>query len=57
MLPYPHVSTAQYEAMIKLSEGLKALPDDVLGAEEKVVQLTERNLMLSEVRETERAHA
>ena len=43
--------------MIKLSEGLKALPDDVLGAEEKVVQLTERNLMLSEVRETERAHA
>jgi dynactin 1 len=50
-------STAQYDsALIKLSnaetqiEDLKLQLDDALGAEEMLVQLTERNLMLSEVR-------
>ena len=50
-------STAQYEsALIKLSnaevqiEDLKAQLDDALGAEDLLVQLTERNLMLGEVR-------
>jgi hypothetical protein len=48
---------AQYEtALIKLSnaevqiEDLKLQLDDALGAEEMLVQLTERNLMLGEVR-------
>ena len=47
---------AQYEStLIKLSnaeiqiEDLKLQLDDALGAEEMLVQLTERNLMLSEV--------
>lgn len=44
--------------LIKLSnaenqvEDLKLQLDDALGAEEMLVQLTERNLMLSEVRQT-----
>lgn len=48
--------TAQYDStLIKLSnaetqiEDLKLQLDDALGAEEMLVQLTERNLMLSEV--------
>lgn len=48
--------TAQYEStLIKLSnaevqiEDLKLQLDDALGAEEMLVQLTERNLMLGEV--------
>ena len=50
------VQTAQYDSsLIKLSnaetqiEDLKLQLDDALGAEEMLVQLTERNLMLSEV--------
>ncbi len=49
-------STADYEsALIKLSnaevqiEDLKGQLDDALGAEEMLVQLTERNLELGEV--------
>jgi dynactin 1 len=49
-------SAAQYESsLIKLSnaeiqiEDLKMQLDDALGAEEMLVQLTERNLMLGEV--------
>ena len=44
------------EALFKLAnaevqvEELKAQLDDALGAEEMLVQLTERNLMLGEVR-------
>lgn len=54
-----NVHTAQYEStLIKLSnaetqiEDLKLQLDDALGAEEMLVQLTERNLMLSEVCKT-----
>ena len=50
--------TAQYEAtLVKLAnaevqiEDLKAQLDDALGAEDLLVQLTERNLMLGEVRD------
>jgi hypothetical protein len=50
------IQTAQYDStLIKLSnaetqiEDLKLQLDDALGAEEMLVQLTERNLMLSEV--------
>ena len=53
------VHTAQYDStLIKLAnaetqiEDLKMQLDDALGAEEMLVQLTERNLMLSEVRNT-----
>lgn len=49
---------AQYDSsVIKLAnaeiqiEDLKLQLDDALGAEEMLVQLTERNLMLGEVRE------
>ncbi len=49
---------AQYEStQIKLAnaevqvEDLKLQLDDALGAEEMLVQLTERNLMLGEVRQ------
>lgn len=52
----PHISSAQLEtSMIKLAnaeiqiEDLKLQLDDALGAEEMLVQLTERNLMLGEV--------
>lgn len=52
------VDTAELEStLIKLSnaenqvEDLKLQLDDALGAEEMLVQLTERNLMLSEVRQ------
>ena len=50
------ISLAQYEeSLIKLSnaeseiEGLKLQIDDALGAEDLLVQLTERNLELGEV--------
>ena len=50
---------AQYEStLIKLQnaetqiEDLKAQLDDALGAEDLLVQLTERNLMLGEVRDS-----
>lgn len=50
------ICAAQYESsLIKLSnaetqiEDLKLQLDDALGAEEMLVQLTERNLMLGEV--------
>jgi dynactin 1 len=50
------IHTAQYDStLIKLAnaetqiEDLKLQLDDALGAEEMLVQLTERNLMLSEV--------
>lgn len=53
------VDTAELEStLIKLSnaenqvEDLKLQLDDALGAEEMLVQLTERNLMLSEVRQS-----
>lgn len=53
---HPKPCTAQFEAtLIKLSnaetqiDDLKAQVDDAWGAEEMVVQLTERNLMLGEV--------
>ena len=54
-IPSSH-RTAQYEStLIKLAnaevqiEDLKVQLDDALGAEEMLVQLTERNLMLGEV--------
>jgi hypothetical protein len=54
---YLNLHTAGYEeALSKLAnadaqiEDLKIQLDDALGAEEMLVQLTDRNLMLSEVR-------
>ena len=53
---YLHSTTAEYEStLIKLTnaevqvEDLKLQLDDALGAEEMLVQLTERNLLLGEV--------
>ena len=55
-LPLLMIPSAQYEeSLIKLSnaeseiEGLKLQIDDALGAEDLLVQLTERNLELGEV--------
>ena len=56
MMLYSLVDTAEYEStLIKLTnaevqvEDLKLQLDDALGAEEMLVQLTERNLLLGEV--------
>lgn len=56
MMLYSLVNTAEYESiLIKLTnaevqvEDLKLQLDDAFGAEEMLVQLTERNLLLGEV--------
>lgn len=56
MMVYSLSDTAEYEStLIKLTnaevqvEDLKLQLDDALGAEEMLVQLTERNLLLGEV--------
>lgn len=61
--PLTYAFPAQYEeSLIKLAnsetqiEDLKLQLDDALGAEEMLVQLTERNLVLGEVSSSDNKH-